>query len=195
MYVRGILRFIKELFRFNFVHYKVKLGKNVRIDHFTIIEHNVEIGNNTWIGSWVHIRPDTKIGHDSEIRNYCYISGHKMVIGNYTKICQKANIGGGIKIGNRCFIAPGISTANTKRMDHQRTVPGYIWECPVIEDGVQTGTNVTILPGVTLAKDCYIGGGAVVTKDTESYGVYVGNPARKIKELPVEERLPDILEE
>ena len=189
--MRGWLRFIKELFRFNFVDRRAKIGKNVRIDHFVVIEHDVEIGDNTWIGSWTHVRPDTKIGHNSEIRDWCYLSGHGMVIGNYTKVCQKANIGGGIKIGNKCFIAPGISTANTKRMDHHRTIPGYTWDCPVIEDGVQIGTNVTILPGVTLAKDCYIGGGAVVTKDTESYGVYIGNPARKMKELPKDERLEE----
>ncbi len=32
-----------------------------------------------------------------------------------------------------------------------------------------------------------IGSGAVVTKDTEPYGIYVGNPARKIAERKVSE--------
>ena len=35
--------------------------------------------------------------------------------------------------------------------------------------------------GVTIAKGCVIGANAVVTKDTEPFGIYVGVPAKKIK--------------
>lgn len=37
------------------------------------------------------------------------------------------------------------------------------------------------MAGVTLADGCVIGAGAVVTRDTEPYGVYGGVPARLIK--------------
>ena len=186
--MRGWLRFIKELFRFNFVDRRAKIGKNVRIDHFVVIEHNVAIGDNTWIGGWTHIRPDTKIGHDSEIRDQCYVSGHGVVIGNNTKICQKSSVAAGMKIGNKCFIT-NIFAANTKDIEHHRTIPRSKYIGPVIEDNVRIGINVTILPGVRIAKDSYIGAGAVVVKDTEPYGVYVGNPAKKIKEVSLEERV------
>lgn len=189
--MKKYLRFIKELFRFNFINPGAKLGNNVRIDHFIVIEHDVEIGDNTWIGSWSHIRHKTKIGHDSEIRDHCYLAGLGVIVGNYTKICQKSNVCAGTIIGNKCFIAPQLSASNTKRMNHCRNIKEYEWLSPVIEDGVQIGINVTLIPGVRLAKDCYIGAGSVVTKDTESYGVYVGNPAQKIKELPLDERLDE----
>lgn len=189
--MRGYLRFIKELLRFNFINPKAKLGKNVRIDHFVVIEHDVEVGDNTWIGGWTHLRPKTKIGHDSEIRDHCYSAGLGVVVGNHTKICQYSNLCAGTIVGNRCFIAPFLSASNTKRMNHCRTIKGYEWLSPVIEDGVQIGIGVTLVPGVRLAKDCYIGAGTVVTKDTESHGIYVGNPARKLKELPPDERLEE----
>ena len=187
--MKGYLRFIKELFKFNFINPRAKLGKNVRIDHFVVIEHDIEIGDNTWIGSWTHIRPKSKIGHDSELRDHCHSAGLGVVVGNYTKICQYSNLCAGIIIGNKCFIATHLATSNTKRMNHYRTIKGYERLSPVIEDGVQIGANVTLVPGVRLAKDCYIGAGSVVTKDTESHGVYVGNPAQKIKELPLDERM------
>ena len=50
-----------------------------------------------------------------------------------------------------------------------------------IGDGCWIGANVTVLPGVHIAKGCIIGACSVVTKDTEANGLYVGNPARKIK--------------
>ena len=51
----------------------------------------------------------------------------------------------------------------------------------VIEDDVWIGSGVKILDGVVIGKGCVIGANAVVTKSTESYGVYVGVPAHKIK--------------
>jgi UDP-3-O-[3-hydroxymyristoyl] glucosamine N-acyltransferase len=39
-----------------------KIGKNVRMWHFTYIGDGVEIGDNTKIGSLVHIDYDVKIG-------------------------------------------------------------------------------------------------------------------------------------
>lgn len=189
--MKEYLRFIKELFRFNFIHPKAKLGKNVRIDHFIVIEYDVEIGDNTWIGNYVHIRPNTKIGHNSELRDHAHSAGLGVVVGNYTKICQYSNLCAGIIVGNKCFIATHLATSNTKRMDHCRTIKGYEWVSPVIKDGVQIGVNVTLIPGVILAKDTYVGAGSVVTENTESYGIYVGNPAQKIKELPPDERLPE----
>lgn len=50
-----------------------------------------------------------------------------------------------------------------------------------IEDDVWLGAGVKILDGVTIAKGCVIGANAVVTKDTEPLGIYVGIPAKKIK--------------
>lgn len=52
----------------------------------------------------------------------------------------------------------------------------------VIEDYVWLGNKVTVLPGVTIAKGCVVAAGAVVTKDTEEYGIYAGIPAKRVGE-------------
>lgn len=51
----------------------------------------------------------------------------------------------------------------------------------VIENGVWIAAGAVIMPGVTLREGTVIGANAVVTKDTEAFGVYVGAPARKIR--------------
>ena len=37
-----------------------------------------------------------------------------------------------------------------------------------------------MLPGVTIGAGCVVGAGAVVSRDTETLGIYGGNPAKKI---------------
>lgn len=53
----------------------------------------------------------------------------------------------------------------------------------MIEDGVWIEANVTILIGVKIAKGYIIVVGSVVIKSTEKNGMYVGNPARRIKDI------------
>ncbi len=42
------------------------------------------------------------------------------------------------------------------------------------------GLRAIVLPGVSLGAGCLVGAGAVVTRDTDAWGVYGGNPARRI---------------
>jgi len=50
-----------------------------------------------------------------------------------------------------------------------------------VGNDVWIGDNVTVLAGVRIADGCVLGVGAVVTKDTEPYGIYGGIPARLIR--------------
>ena len=52
-----------------------------------------------------------------------------------------------------------------------------------IGDNVFIGMNAIITCGVTIGNNVIIGAGSVVTKDCLDYGVYAGNPARRVAEL------------
>jgi len=43
------------------------------------------------------------------------------------------------------------------------------------------GTNAVIMPGVTLGEGSVVGACSFITKDTEPWTIYVGNPARPLK--------------
>ena len=59
-----------------------------------------------------------------------------------------------------------------------------------IQRGSWVGSGVTILPGVTVATGCVIGAGSLLTKSTRPNGIYIGSPAKRLRDLPTVS-LPD----
>src|SRR3546814_12479210 len=49
-----------------------------------------------------------------------------------------------------------------------------------VRRGATIGANATIVCGVTLGEYCFIGAGAVVTRDVPPFALVVGSPARQI---------------
>lgn len=91
-----------------------------------------------------------------------------------------------IRIGRNVMIAMNVTFASSShevsKNPNRRAGRGY--SRPItVEDGVWIGTGVIILPGITIGSGCVIGAGSVVTKDTEKNSLYVGVPARKVKDL------------
>jgi acetyltransferase-like isoleucine patch superfamily enzyme len=93
---------------------------------------------------------------------------------------------GGIDIGDGSSVS---DFANVYSHSHN-IVDGRIVYLPktVIGKGVRITYHATILAGVNVADDSMIGTSSILTKSTEPHWVYVGVPARKIKEKPAEER-------
>lgn len=107
-------------------------------------------------------------------------------IGNNSGIGINAQLGI-VHIGNDVLIGKDLIavTRNHGFSDKNTLIrkQGYSEEKPIyIGNDVWIGHRVTILPGVHIADGCVVGAGSVVTKDTEAYGIYAGNPAKKVKE-------------
>jgi len=68
--------------------------------------------------------------------------------------------------------------------DHplQRHFPAYSKRV-VLKRGCFVGTNVTILPGVTVGECAFVAAGAVVREDVPAYHVVGGVPAQTIRVL------------
>ena len=49
-----------------------------------------------------------------------------------------------------------------------------------VDDVAWIGAMATVLPGVTIAPHSVVTAGSVIAEDTESYGIYTGNPAVKV---------------
>jgi len=107
----------------------------------------------------------------SEIGNGCIVSkdvfiGAGSKIGNSVCLRNTVFIGNEVKIGDNVFISD------------QTVILGYV----DIADYVYLGANVTVLPRLSLNKNSLLGAGAVVTKNIPANQIYVGNPARYLKE-------------
>jgi len=93
---------------------------------------------------------------------------------------------GGIDIGDGSSVS---DFANVYSHSHD-IVDGRIVRTPktVIGRGVRITYHATILAGTHVADDSMVGAGSMLTRSTEPHWVYVGVPAKKVKEKPAEAR-------
>ena len=139
----------------------VVFGENVKVVEPLNI-YGCEIGDNTFIGPFVEIQKDVKIGKNCKVQSHSFIC--KLVtIGDNTVIAH------GVMFINDLF-ATGSPANGDKNL----------WKSTTIGNNVSIGSNATILP-VSICDHVVIGAGSVVTKNITEAGIYVGNPAKKIR--------------
>lgn len=138
-----------------------RFGDNVKIVEPVNI-YGCTIKDNTFIGPFVEIQKDVIIGANCKIQSHSFI-------------CEL------VTIGDNCFIGHGVMFINDL-FSEGGPAQGKreLWKETKIGNHVSIGSNATILP-VEICDHAVIGAGAVVTKSIKEPGVYVGNPARKIK--------------
>jgi maltose O-acetyltransferase len=110
----------------------------------------------------------------------------KVEIGKNSGIGLRAFIQGKTIIGENVMMGPDcmIYTINhsTQIIDKPMNLQGNEKEKAVtIGDDVWIGCRVIILPGVSIGNGVIIAAGSVVNKDTPSYSIVGGNPAKLIK--------------
>ncbi|WP_043982293.1 acyltransferase [Priestia megaterium] len=124
-------------------------------------------------------------------------SGVNLKVGKGTWInskCTFDNDIASITIGKNCGIGMEVlfCTSSHEIGDEDKRGGENIKLPIVVGDGCWIGARTTILPGIEIGKGCVIAAGAVVTKNCEPNGLYVGTPARRIKELNDEKKIGGI---
>ena len=98
---------------------------------------------------------------------------------------------GECRIGNYVMFAPNVVISTTGHPIHpDMRDKGAQFSLPVvIEDHVWIGSNVTIMPGVTIGENSVIGAGSVVTRDIPANVVASGVPCRVMREITEQDRV------
>lgn len=141
----------------------VRFGSGV-----TVVEpvnlYDCEVGDDCFIGPFVEIQAGVKLGARTKVQSHSFV-------------CEL------VEIGEDCFIGHGVmfindtfATAGPARGKRE------LWRPTYIGNHVSIGSNATILP-VTICDRAVIGAGAVVTRDIDKAGIYVGNPARLLRPI------------
>lgn len=135
-----------------------------------------------------------KIGKGSMIYSQCFCgvgngSKGKLTLGDNSYINYRCflDLGDDIIIGNNVAVAFGCTFINSSHEigeESQRAGIGKTAKI-IIEDGCWIGAGTTIMPGVTIRKGCVIGSGSLVLRDTEPNGLYVGQPAKRIRDFDI----------
>ena len=103
----------------------------------------------------------------------------------FINACCRFQDQGGIEIGDGSLIGHNTTIA-TLNHDFNPAKRQNLTPSPVkIGKNVWIGSDCTILPGVEIGDGAIIGAGSVVTKSIPTNAVAVGNPARVIKEIEV----------
>ena len=135
----------------------------------------------------VHLAERVYVGHQTILKGY-YKS--TMEIGEGTWIGQQCffHSAGGLTIGARVGIGPGVKIITSVHAEAGREVPVLFspveMAAVVIEDDSDLGVNSVILPGVRVGRGAVVGAGAVVAADVPAYAVVAGVPARVLRMRP-----------
>lgn len=148
--------------------------------HSTADVQSSKIGKDTLIWQFVVILPKAIIGSNCNINAHCFIENEVIVGDNVTLKCG-VFLWDGITIGNNVFIGPNVTFTNDKYPRSKQYPAEY--QKTIIEDGASLGAGCVILGGLTIGKKSMIGAGSVVTKSIPANQLWVGNPARFVREL------------
>jgi len=147
--------------------------------------HLITIGKHVAIDSGFYITTTATIGDHIHIGpNVLVIGGARtsLRLGNFVNITLGARLicGSDSFSGHGLVSGPGIPDEFLNELDL-----GSI----IIEDFAAICAGATVLPGVTIAKGSVVGAHSLITKDTEPWTIYMGNPARAVKIRPKEQML------
>ncbi|WP_082920345.1 acyltransferase [Pseudomonas koreensis] len=154
-----------------------KLGKDVKISDKACV-YNAEL---------------IEVGDYSRIDDLCVLSGN-ITIGSYNHITPMCLVAGGIPgivLEDFCTLAYGVKVFSQsddysgetltnslvpRKFKNEKFAP--VW----LKKHVIVGANAVIFPGVTVEEGCSIGAMTLVTKSTSPWGIYVGSPAKRMKD-------------
>lgn len=107
-----------------------------------------------------------------------------VVVGSRVKIQSHTFICDGVTIGDDVFIGHGVMFTNDLfQIGRPARGDRNLYKSTNIGNGVSIGSGAVMLP-VSVVAGTVIGAGAVITKDIQLPGIYAGNPARLLRELP-----------
>ena len=157
-------------------------GHNARIYPLAriISPKTMIIGSNLIIDDFVFLGAHRRL----LIGNHAHIASHASITGGGDcVVCDFAGISSGARIltGTDDFGGGGL-TGPTIPPEFRKLERGRV----IIGRHAVVGANAVVLPNVVIGEGTTVGAGAVVTQDLEPWGIYIGAPARRIKERPSE---------
>ena len=152
------------------------IGENVKISDKASIYNcdQIEIGDNSRIDDFCVISGKIKIGRNVHITPMCLVAGGEkgVVFEEFTTIAY------GVKIFTQSDDYSGKTMTNS-------TIPkrykNELMQEVILKKYSIVGAGSIIMSGVTLAVGTSIGAMSLVLKSTEPWGIYVGNPAKRLK--------------
>ena len=153
-------------------------ASDVQIHESAFVDQPVTIGEGSRVWHFSHVMPNARIGRDCVIGQNVMVGG-SVVIGDRCKVQNNVSIYQGVTLEDGVFCGPSCVFTNVMnpRAEIERKNE---FRPTLVKRGATIGANATIVCGHTLGEYCFIGAGAVVTRDVPAYALMMGNPARRM---------------
>ena len=153
------------------------LGKNIRIsDNASIYDADkIHIGDNSRIDDFCVVSGRLDIGRNVFISAFGLIAGGSPGITLEDFVCLSYHV----QVFSQSDDYSGATIANAtvpKRYRNDKKEAVRLYRHRVV------GAGSIITPGVTVAEGTSIGAASLVLAPTEAWSIYVGSPARKLKD-------------
>ena len=138
---------------------RIGLGSNVRIDGFCVLSAGIGTIN---IGQHVHIAVYSSL-----------IGAGKITLGDFCNISSRVSIYSSNDDYSGATITNPTVPAEYTGVTHDDVFLGR---------HVIVGSGSVILPGMTMEDGVAVGALSLVNRNCETFGIYAGNPARRVNE-------------
>jgi acetyltransferase-like isoleucine patch superfamily enzyme len=145
------------------------VGERVVVGDQACVRERCNLGDEVVIGRGSHVENDTTIGARTRVQANAYLTAYST-------------------LEEDVFIAPCVVTTNDNYMGRSEKRHD-LRQGPTIRRGARIGGGAVLLPGIEISEEAFVGAGAVVLHDVPARAVVVGNPARKIRDVPDDELL------
>ncbi|MBD3334274.1 MAG: N-acetyltransferase [Candidatus Eisenbacteria bacterium] len=145
------------------------------------LNESEDVGAGTRIWAFAHVMPGARVGRDCNIGEGAFVEGGA-VLGDCVTVKNGVAVWDLVTCEDNVFLGPYAVLTNDPV---PRSHPDYKgqrskWRPTLLRQGCTVGANATVVCGHTLGRWCFIGAGAVVTRDVADHALMAGNPARRI---------------
>lgn len=153
------------------------LGKQVKISDRASIYNadQIEIGDFSRIDDFCVVSGKVKIGRNVHIAPYCLVAGGEtgITFEDFSGLAYQ------VQVFTQSDDYSGMTMTNpTVPAEYKKEAKRAV----LIKKHSIVGAGSIIMPGVTLSEGTSVGAMSLIRKSTESWSIYLGNPAKKIKD-------------
>ncbi|HVL86690.1 MAG TPA: acyltransferase [Candidatus Thermoplasmatota archaeon] len=160
-----------------------RIGRHCILRSHTVVYSGATLADRVQTGHYVLVREDTTIGESTLVGTRSIVED-RCAIGARVSLQSMVYVPTFSVIEDDAFVGPNAVLTNDKQMGRG----AFKLEGVTIRRAARVGANATLLPGVVIGENAVVGAGAVVTRDVPANAVVAGVPARRIGEVPPEER-------
>jgi UDP-2-acetamido-3-amino-2,3-dideoxy-glucuronate N-acetyltransferase len=138
-----------------------------------------DIGPRTRVWAFAHVMKGAVVGADCNIGDHAFIEsgakvGDRVIVKNGVLIWDKVTVEADVFLGPNMVFTNDMNPRVAFKNPPERFLP------TLVKRGASIGANATIVCGVTIGEQAFVGAGSVVIRDVPAHALVVGNPARRI---------------